>query len=118
MDAVPPARQVFSRGGNLVARALFGTRVRDVTNGFRAVRTDLFLRWPLTERGFAVIVEEFDLALRDGVEAVEFPTSLGTRDETQRATAFAYSPGQILRYLRYPARASLRRLKRPTERRR
>ncbi len=117
MPTVPWSRRMFSQAGNFVARTLFGTRVRDVTNGFRAVRTDLFLSWPLTERGFAVIVEEFELALRDGVEPVEFPTTLGARDETQRATAFAYSPSQVLTYLRYPARSRLRRA-RNRERRR
>ena len=48
------------------ARRLFGIQLRDVTNGFRAVRTDLFLSWPLKERGFAIIMEELDSALQSG----------------------------------------------------
>jgi dolichol-phosphate mannosyltransferase len=111
MSAVPASRRMVSRLGNTVARILFGTRVRDVTNGFRTVRTDLLLSWPLRERGFAIIVEEFDWALRSGVEPVEFPTVLEARTGEQRATAFSYSPRLVLSYLRYPLRALGRRLR-------
>jgi hypothetical protein len=76
------------------------------------VRTDQFLSWPLRERGFPVIVEEFDWALRSGLEPAEFPTVLTARICEQRATAFSYSPRLVLSYLRYPARALARRLRR------
>ncbi len=112
MASVPLRRRAFSEVGNAIGRYLFGTRVRDVTNGFRAVRTDLYLSWPLHERGFPVIVEELDSALQAQVEPVEFPTVLTARDGGQRASAFPYSPRHILSYLRYPARARLRRLHR------
>ena len=49
MGSVPFRRQIFSEAGNAIGRTLFGTRLRDVTNGFRAVRTELFLSWPLRE---------------------------------------------------------------------
>jgi dolichol-phosphate mannosyltransferase len=111
MAAVPGPRRAVTRTGNLVGRALFGAGVRDVTNGFRAVRTDLFLSWPLHEHGFAVIVEELDCALRSGIEPVEFPTVLSARTGDQRETAFSYGPGTILSYLRYPLRAFGRRLR-------
>ncbi len=110
MSAVPPKRRIVSRAGNVVASLLFGTRVRDVTNGFRAGRTDLICSWPTTERTFAVIVEEFAYAQRDGVVPVEFPTSLSSRSGEQRGTAFSYSPDLIRSYLRYPLRAFLERL--------
>ena len=109
MSAVPFARRIVSRTGNVVAQTLFGTSVRDVTNGFRAGRTDLICSWPTTERTFAVIVEEFAYAQRDGVVPVEFPTSLSSRTGQQRGTAFSYSPELIRSYLRYPMRAFLRR---------
>lgn len=111
MEGVPAARRAVSVLGNLVGRALFGTGVRDVTNGFRAGRTELLASWPLREAGFAVIVEELDWALRSGVEPVEFATVLRSRTAAQRTTAFAYSPRQILAYLRYPMRAFARRLR-------
>jgi dolichol-phosphate mannosyltransferase len=112
MPDVPPVRRAYSRAGNAVGRLLFGTRVRDVTNGFRAVRTDLVLSWPLRERGFAVIVEELGWALRAGIEPVEFPTVLGARAGEQRPTAFTYSPRTLKSYLAHPAAAARRRLRR------
>jgi dolichol-phosphate mannosyltransferase len=112
MAEVPPVRRLFSRSANLTAKALFGTRVRDVTNGFRAMRTDLFLSLPLHERGFAVIVEEFEMARRRGIDVVEFPTVLGSRGEEQRPTTFLpYSPALVRSYLRYPVGALLRRVR-------
>jgi dolichol-phosphate mannosyltransferase len=110
MSAVPFERRIVSRAGNLVASTLFGTGVKDVTTGFRAGRTDLICSWPTTERTFAVIVEEFACAQRDGVVPVEFPTSLSSRTGAQRATAFSYSPELIRSYLRYPVRAFLGRM--------
>jgi len=116
MGSVPFRRQVFSEAGNLVGRTLFGTNLRDVTNGFRAVRTDLYLSWPLQERGFSVIVEELDWALRSGIQPVEFPTILTARQGELRATSFQYRPRVIVSYLRYPLRASWRRIHRARKR--
>ncbi len=109
MDGVPARRAVFSRTGNLVGARLFGARLTDVTNGFRAMRTELATRWPQTERGFASIVEELDWVLRDGIDVVEFPTVLTARTAAQRATAFAYTPRTFAAYLRYPLRHRFQR---------
>ncbi len=111
MSEVPASRTVITKTGNLVARTLFGTDVRDVTNGFRAIRTSLFLSLPLQERGFAAIVEEFALLTRQGIDPVELPTKLGTRSEEQRRSAFSYSPRTIASYLKYPAGAFIRRIR-------
>lgn len=110
--AVPLKRRAISQLGNLVASGLFGTSVRDVTNGFRGGRTELLCSLPTHERGFAVIVEEFDQALRRGITPAEFPSTLTARSEDQRATAFAYTPQQLWSYLRYPLRALGRRVAR------
>jgi hypothetical protein len=67
---------------------------------------------PLRERGFAQIVEEFDLLARQGIDPVELPTKLGARGEEQRRTAFSYKPHTIASYLKYPARAFMRRIRR------
>jgi dolichol-phosphate mannosyltransferase len=112
MSAVPWRRRVVSRMGNLIAAALFRTRVRDVTNGFRGGETQLICSWPTRERGFAVIVEEFAYALAAGVSIAEFPTVLTARSTEQRVTAFSYSPQLLLAYLRYPLNARLRRRRR------
>jgi dolichol-phosphate mannosyltransferase len=111
MSAVPPRRRVVSRLGNVVAAALFGTSVRDVTNGFRGGETELICSWATRERGFAVIVEEFGYAMRSGVPIVEFPTVLSARSTQQRVTAFSYSPQLVLSYLRYPLQARLHRVR-------
>ena len=111
MVAVPLWRQTISRVGNTVGRRLFGTNIRDITNGFRAVRTDVFLSWPLQERGFPIIVEELDWALRSDIEPAEFPTVLMARQGDQRGSTFTYNPKTINSYLRYPLRAQLRRLR-------
>jgi dolichol-phosphate mannosyltransferase len=111
MRSVPFTRRIFSEVGNYVGRVLFGIPVRDVTNGFRAVRTDLYLSWPLQERGFPVIVEELDWAIRSDVIPVAFPTTLTTRGGDQRPSSFPYGPRTILAYLRYPLRARMRRIR-------
>ncbi|MBF6558083.1 MAG: glycosyltransferase family 2 protein [Acidimicrobiales bacterium] len=116
MGSVPFRRQAFSEVGNAIGRTLFGTRLRDVTNGFRAMRTDLFLSWPLRERGFPVIVEELDWALQANVEPVEFPTILTAREGEQRPSSFPYRPRVVFSYLRYPLRAQMRRLHRAMRR--
>lgn len=110
MTAVPLARRAVSRLGNVLAANLFGTQVRDVTNGFRAGQTELICSWPTVERTFAVIMEEFAFALDAGIEPVEFPTSLSARSQAQRRSAFSYSPRLIWAYLRYPLLARARRL--------
>jgi dolichol-phosphate mannosyltransferase len=110
MAAVPLRRRSVTRAGNLVGAALFGAGVRDVTNGFRAVRLADYARWPLREPGFASIMEEFDWAQRDGVDIAVFPTVLTARGEDQRESAFPYSAALIRAYLRYPLRALYRRV--------
>lgn len=111
MSSVPLKRRWVSQFGNMVAAALFGTRVRDVTNGFRGAETELICSWPTQERGFAVIVEEFAWALASGVRIAEFPTVLTARSAERRATAFSYSPQLLMSYLRYPLRSRLGRLR-------
>jgi dolichol-phosphate mannosyltransferase len=108
MAAVPMRRRGVSRASNLVGAALFGAGVRDVTNGFRAVRLADYALWPLRETGFAAIVEELYWARRNGLEVVEFPTVLTARGEGQRGSSFPYSAGLIRSYLRYPLRARLK----------
>ena len=117
MRGVRRSRRSLSKAANLTARALFGTTARDVTNGFRAMRTDIFVSLPLRERGFAVIVEEFDQMQRRGIEPVEFPSTLSERTAEQRPTAFAYSPRLLMTYLRYPVGSLAHRLRSSGKRR-
>jgi glycosyltransferase involved in cell wall biosynthesis len=107
MNAVAWKRRAFSLGGNVLARVLFRMGLADCTNGFRAVRTELFLRMPLTERGFAVIMEELYWAKRMGATVAAVPTSLSERNQQQRATTFSYRPAMLWAYLKYGLRASV-----------
>lgn len=51
-------RILVSYFGNALARLVFGLPLTDFTNGFRAVKTSVAARFQLTERGFAVLIEE------------------------------------------------------------
>ncbi len=105
MEGVPFRRRVFSRVGNLVGSLLFGQRIKDVTNGFRAVRTELYCSWNLHEPGFPIIMEEVYWAVRQQKKIVSFPTVLRSRQEHQRSTSFLYTPRVIWEYLKYPLRS-------------
>jgi dolichol-phosphate mannosyltransferase len=114
MNAVPWRRRIFSIVANRVARAFFRMGVTDCTNGFRAIRTELFLRMPLQERGFAVILEELYWAKKwnFGVESV--PTTLTSRNSEQRPSLFPYRPALFWSYLRYAFRAGFIRYHPPS----
>lgn len=111
MQDVPAGRRVLSVAANRVSRLAAGGKVSDPTNGFRAIRTDAFLRMPLTEPGFAVIMEELVWAKRLGLRSTSLPTVLTSRDETLRPTAFGYSPSLLARYGRYTLRLAADRIR-------
>jgi dolichol-phosphate mannosyltransferase len=105
MNAVGWRRRAFSLFGNWVARAFFRMGLSDCTNGFRAVRAEMFVRMPLHERGFAVIMEELFWAKCWGATVASVPTSLTERTGDQRATAFSYRPAMLWSYFKYALRA-------------
>ena len=105
MTAVPWRRRVFSEIGNLVARALFRIGLADCTNGFRAIRIDCFLKMPLKENDFAVIMEELYWAKRLGMSVASVPTTLDQRSADLRPSTFSYRPRLIWKYLCYAVRA-------------
>ncbi len=109
MDAVPWRRRIVSICGNLVARALFRMGVADCTNGFRAIRTQLYLDMPLKDRGFSVILEELYWAKRTGTSVASVPTSLSSRTGDQRPSLFMYRPAVILSYLKHALKACFAR---------
>jgi dolichol-phosphate mannosyltransferase len=113
MDAVPWRRRIMSVGGNLVARALFRMGVADCTNGFRAIKTRLYLDMPLKERGFAIILEELYWAKRAGISVESVPTSLSTRSDDLRSSLFLYRPVVIWAYLKYALKAGVVRYSPP-----
>ena len=58
MVGVPYWRQIISILGNSVYSKLFGLGIKDCTNGFRMIKTSLFLDLDLKETGFPIILEE------------------------------------------------------------
>jgi dolichol-phosphate mannosyltransferase len=104
---VPFWRYIISRVGNLLVSPLFAVGVRDSTNGFRCIRTEVFLSLPYSERGFASIMEELYWTKRQGRTFANVPTTLFSRSEGLRGSSFSYKPATFYRYLRYAVRAAL-----------
>jgi dolichol-phosphate mannosyltransferase len=107
---VPKNAYLISRISNLIARLLFGFAVADATNGFRAIRTELFLKMPLREKGFVIIMEELMWARRYNCTVTNVATTLYSRSAEQRSTMFNYTLGQVCVYLKY---AMMARFSRP-----
>jgi dolichol-phosphate mannosyltransferase len=103
---VPLWRYLISRVGNLLVSPLFAIGVRDATNGFRCIRTEVFLSLPYCERGFASIMEELYWAKRLGCTFANVPTALYNRSEGLRGSSFSYKPATFYRYLRYAVKAA------------
>lgn len=87
---VPWSHRFLSRMGNGVARTLYQLPIRDHTNGFRAVRTDLLQRMDLRERGFAMILEELCEAKRLGATFCEIPYTLTSRGVADGRSHLSY----------------------------
>lgn len=105
VHGVPLKRRLISRAGNLVAAWSFRLPLSDITNGFRAIRTERFLEMPLRETGFPIIAEEAYWAFRFHLRCAEVPTILTSRQATLRSSSFAYRPRVVAAYGRYPIRA-------------
>jgi dolichol-phosphate mannosyltransferase len=104
-------RRMLTRTAAIVARSLGGGVHRDPTNGFRAVRVAPYLQLPLTERGFAVIMEEQYWGRHAGLRGVDVPTTLSSRADGLRPSAFHYSRRQLWAYLRWPLRTAVERVR-------
>lgn len=105
MEGVAFKRRMFSRVGNLVGRALFRVPISDVTNGFRAVHTDLLRRLSLKENGFAIIMEELYQTKGYVKKFGEVPYVLTERASGQGQTHFAYTWRMLWQYLSYPLKS-------------
>jgi dolichol-phosphate mannosyltransferase len=99
---VPIWRTTLSRLGNLVARLLFGLPIRDCTNGFRAVRTQLVASLDLRENSFAVIMEELYRLRPLALSYREVPIVLTARGGELRGSSFSFGLRAMAAYLRYP----------------
>lgn len=109
---VPAWRVALSLLGNTVARLLFRLPVRDCTNGFRAVKTDILTSVELRENGFAVIMEELHRLRPLVTSYAEVPIVLTGRRGDRRASSFSFGPCAMWSYLRYPLLSALSRTRR------
>lgn len=103
-SSVSTKRRIFSVTANRIARALGGGPFTDPTNGFRAIRVDLFLSMPLTERGFPIILEEYYYARLAGARGAELPTTLTERTDIQSTSSFNYTPPLLWSYAKWALR--------------
>jgi len=111
VDGVPWSRRIVSVVGNRSAAMLSGLPITDLTNGFRAIRTEAFLAMPLQERGFPVILEELYWAARMGLRMTQIPSVLANRSGDQRPSAFGYRPAVVAAYARYAGLMAADRLR-------
>jgi glycosyltransferase involved in cell wall biosynthesis len=100
--------RIISMVGNLVARILYGLPLTDITNGFRAVKTNILKQMNFTEQGFVMIMEELYQAKFLTESFCEIPYVLTCRGEGQGTTHFSYGPRICMQYLKYAFKSFLR----------
>jgi dolichol-phosphate mannosyltransferase len=76
-------RRFISRGGSIYAQVLIGTRIRDLTGGFKCYRRSVLERIDLdaiASRGYAFQIETTYRTLRAGFRVVEVPIRFVDRE--------------------------------------
>ena len=101
VEGVHWKRVLVSRVGNKLAQWLMHVPLTDFTNGFRAIRTDIWVQLETTESNFAMLIEEVYLARRFGVSFAEVPYVLTARQEDSSQSKFTYSLSVYKRYAQY-----------------
>lgn len=105
---VPLSHRIISFAGNSLARTLFGLPLSDLTNGFRAVKVDIFKKMDLIESGFVIVMEELYQAKFLTDSFCEIPYVLTTRKNTHGRTHFSYGLFACMRYLKYCLKSFIR----------
>ncbi len=101
---IPFRRYIISRIGNLIAKLLCRLPLSDLTNGFRAVKTNILAKCELKENNFSIIMEELYFCKYLAESFCHVPVVLTNRSEDIRQTSFSYKPSIFRDYLRYPLR--------------
>jgi dolichol-phosphate mannosyltransferase len=76
-------RRFVSAGGSFYARVILGTRIRDLTGGFKCYRRRVLESIDLEaihSKGYAFQIETTYRALRAGFEVVEIPITFADRE--------------------------------------
>jgi dolichol-phosphate mannosyltransferase len=105
----PWSRRTVSWVGNFYARTVLGTRMRDLTGGFKAWRTDLLTRLDVDSfeaNGYGYQIETTYRALQAGARVVEVPITFRDRErgESKMNTGIAVEAvSAVWRIRREPA---------------
>jgi len=92
-------RKWANQGFTAVVNFMWGGRITDSINGYRAIRRDSFTRLHIDAKGFAVEFQMSIRALKLGMRIAEFPTHEGERI-WGKSTSYAIPTGlQFIRYL-------------------
>lgn len=103
---VPLRRFYISYYGNIILRALLTGKqgATDISNGFRAIKTEVLSKIELNENDFSIIIEEYCKVIKHTQRIANIPVELSDRGAELRPTSFLYSPKVFLNYLKYPIR--------------
>lgn len=108
MAGVPAHRALISRVGNAVSRVLVRLPLTDLTNGFRAIKTDLLVSLQLREHSFPIIMEELYRLSAVATTYGEVPYVLTSRRPGEGASRFLYRPKVFVQYLKYALLSAFR----------
>lgn len=96
---VPLYRKVISKSGNYIAYILFGVGIKDCTNGFRMVRSDMLRGLHFHEDNFSIILEELYYLKKKKARFKEIPYTLTVRKNSH--SHFSYKPKVFSDYFKY-----------------
>lgn len=101
LSKIQSNRKIIGILGNYLCRIFMGMKINDYTNGFRAVKADLYNNIYLSQNDFSIIIEE-KFKLKKKIDSIsEFPTTLLTRPVGLKKSSFNYSFKLISKYLYY-----------------
>ncbi|MCK5218286.1 glycosyltransferase family 2 protein [bacterium] len=100
-EGVPRKRVFVSKWGNRIGQCITGLPITDITNGFRAVKTEVLRNITLQENHFSIIVEELMKARKYTKKMGEIPNILGNRSDQAKDTAFQYNLNTYWKYFKY-----------------
>lgn len=103
MQKVPLFRAVFSYIGGAIFRFSFRLGIKDYTQGFRAIHTNIIDKLNLKENGFPILAEEIYQACKYTRRFAEVPFFLTVREKG--VSKFQYTPTVIKKYLSYAFKA-------------
>jgi len=94
-------RRIISWFGNKLAKLIYRLPLSDYTNGFRMIKTSVLEKLNTRDIGFAVLLEEVNLAKKLGATFYEVPYTLTVRKGTGSQSKFVYSFGIYKHYLKH-----------------